>query len=78
MLGDQERRGIERNSRLLGTVREVLSEGPSKRNPDRLSARDSGNRIVVWPKDDDFINDGSKVNLKITDAHAQILIAERI
>ena len=78
LLGDQERRGIERNSRLIGTVREVLSEGPSKRNPDRLSARDSGNRIVVWPKDDDFINDGSKVNLKITDAHAQILIAERI
>ena len=48
LLADQERRGQARNDRLVGTVREVMVEGPSKRNAARWSGRDSGNRIVVW------------------------------
>ena len=74
LLADQQRRGLERNSRLVGTVREVLVEGPSKRNPDRLSGRDGGNRIVVWDSSDAPI--GSKVSILVTDAHAQILVGE--
>ena len=50
LLADQESRGQRRNDKLVGTVREVLFEGPSKRKADRFSGRDSGNRIVVWDK----------------------------
>ena len=80
LLDDQEARGLARNSRLVGTVREVLVEGPSKRNPSRWSGRDGGNRIVVWdatelggrrPPDV-----GTRLRLKILEAHPQILIGE--
>ena len=75
LLADQERRGLERNSRLVGTVREVMVEGPSKRNKARLAGRDSGNRIVVWDCDDpSSAKVGSLVGLRIVEAHPQILV----
>lgn len=77
LLADQEARGQRRNDVLVGTVREVLVEGPSKRNPSRWSGRDSGNRIVVWevcPESLPVL--GSRLNLRITAAHPQILIGE--
>ena len=77
LLADQERRGLERNSRLVGTVREVMAEGPSKRNKARWSGRDGGNRIVVWevPPGEVPPGAGSIVRLRITEAHAQTLVA---
>ena len=48
LLADQQTRGLARNERLVGSIREVLVEGPSLRNAARWSGRDSGNRIVVW------------------------------
>ena len=77
LLADQERRGQERNNRLLGTVREVMVEGPSKRNKARWSGRDSGNRIVVWDASDGA-HVGDLVKLHITEAHPQILIGELV
>ena len=81
LLADQERRGQARNERLVGTVREVMVEGPSKRNAARWSGRDSGNRIVCW----DVCGDspaavpsiGDLINVRIAEAHPQILIGER-
>ena len=80
LLADQEARGLRRNARLVGTVREVMVEGPSKRNKARFSGRDGGNRIVVWdvPTDAPKPRPGDMLKLKITDAHAQILIAENL
>ena len=79
LLADQERRGLERNSRLVGTVREVMVEGPSKRNKARLSGRDSGNRIVVWDCDGPApAAVGSLVRLRILEAHPQILVGEPV
>ena len=80
LLDDQERRGLARNGRLVGTVREVLAEGPSKRNKSRWSGRDSGNRIVVWdiaqcaapPRQ------GGVLRVKISEAHPQILLGEAL
>lgn len=77
LLADQEARGQRRNDALVGTVREVLVEGPSKRNPKRLSGRDGGNRIIVWDETGSRPL-GSKLKLKITAAHPQILIGEPI
>ena len=74
LLADQERRGQERNDRLVGTLREVIAEGPSKRNADRWSGRDSGNRIVVWDSSEGTFKSGEKVRVRITEAHPQVLI----
>ena len=74
-LADQERRGLARNRKLVGTVREVLVEGPSLRNKARWSGRDSGNRIVVFEPTAP-ISTGTLVSVRITEAHPQILVGE--
>ena len=75
LLADQEKRGQRRNDALVGTVREVLVEGPSKRNKSRWSGRDGGNRIVVWDDPGGVsAKAGDMVRVSITEAHPQILI----
>ena len=75
LLADQQVRGQARNDRLVGTVREVLVEGPSLRNAARWSGRDSGNRIVVFePKE--ALAVGQLVQVCIKEAHPQILIGK--
>ncbi len=78
LLADQEARGQRRNEALIGTVREVMVEGPSKRNASRLSGRDGGNRIVVWEPKGEADTIGARVSIKILDAHPQILIGEKV
>ena len=75
LLADQELRGQRRNGALVGTVREVMVEGPSKRNKSRWSGRDGGNRIVVWD-DADGVSAavGDVVRVAIIEAHPQILV----
>ena len=75
LLADQEKRGLKRNQMLVGTVREVLVEGPSLRNKARWSGRDSGNRIVVFEPSAP-LEIGSLVQVRITEAHPQILVGE--
>jgi len=77
LLADQERRGQARNERLVGTVREVLVEGESKRKSERWSGRDGGNRIVVWDHRGDEVI-GENIKVRISEAHPQILIGEKI
>ena len=92
LLADQETRGLRRNEALVGTVREVMVEGPSKRNRARWSGRDSGNRIVVWDiggadttkptQSGDGLQPSQKIGtllrVKITEAHPQILVGTPI
>ena len=75
LLADQQVRGQARNDRLVGTVREVLVEGPSLRNAARWSGRDSGNRIVVFEPKGPLVV-GTPVKVRIKEAHPQILIGE--
>ena len=76
---EDEARGQRRNDRLVGTVREVLAEGPSKRNAARWSGRDSGNRIVVWDVAEGCRETvGARVKLRITAAHPQILVGKTV
>ncbi len=77
LLADQEVRGQRRNERLVGSVREVMVEGVSKRNAARLSGRDGGNRIVVWELGGGELA-GNLVKLRITAAHPQILMGELV
>ena len=75
LLADQQLRGQRRNDRLVGTVREIMVEGPSKRNPARWSGRDGGNRITVWERTGNE-KIGDRLDVKIVEAHPQILIGE--
>ena len=75
LLADQEKRGLRRNQMLVGTVREVLVEGPSLRNKARWSGRDSGNRIVVFEPSAP-VEAGRLVQVRIIEAHPQILVGE--
>ena len=77
LLADQQVRGQARNDRLVGTVREVLVEGPSLRNAARWSGRDGGNRIVVFEPKGTLVA-GTPVKVRITEAHPQILIGDII
>ena len=78
LLQDQDVRALRRNSLLVGTEREVLAEGPSKRNAARWSGRDSGNRIVVWDVAGEGrrLAPGEKAQVRITAARAQTLVGE--
>ena len=77
LLADQQVRGQARNDRLVGTVREVLVEGPSLRNAARWSGRDGGNRIVVF-EPAGTLAIGQSVRVRIREAHPQILIGDII
>ncbi|AET68714.1 tRNA-N(6)-(isopentenyl)adenosine-37 thiotransferase enzyme MiaB [Desulfosporosinus orientis DSM 765] len=59
---------------MIGKTFEVLVEGPSKTNPDRLTGRTRGNELVVFSGSPDHI--GSLVNLKITEAGTWTLVGE--
>jgi tRNA-2-methylthio-N6-dimethylallyladenosine synthase len=77
LLADQEVRGLRRNEALVGTVREVMAEGPSKRNKARWSGRDGGNRIVVWDAASGAQPaSGDLARIRIVEAHPQILVGE--
>ena len=80
LLADQEARGLRRNKALVGTVREVMVEGVSKRNKERLAGRDGGNRICVWepPAASADPVPGSIVTLRIDEAHPQILVGQPV
>ena len=77
LLADQEVRGLRRNRALVGSVREVLLEGPSLRNKARWSGRDSGNRIVVFEPDRPLVR-GDFAQVEITEAHPQILVGKLV
>ena len=53
LLAVVSRIGGGKNEALVGTTQEVLCEGPSKNNPERLSGRTSTNRVVIFEGDHD-------------------------
>ena len=63
----QERIGLERNERLVGREQEVLVEGPSKKDPSRLTGRTRGNKLVHFPGVDE--EPGSLRAVRILSAH---------
>lgn len=59
---------------MLGNVYEVLVEGPSKSNSDRLMGRTRGNELVVFPGDPQLR--GLIVNVRMLEAHSWTLFGE--
>lgn len=70
----QNRLTRESNERLVGRTVEVLVEGRSKTNPERLAGRTRTNKIVVFSGPEELI--GQLVNLRITEAHTFNLFGE--
>lgn len=54
---------LERNRSLEGSITDVLVEGPSKTNPDKLTGRTRSNRIVIFKGDHDLV--GRLIEVKI-------------
>jgi tRNA-2-methylthio-N6-dimethylallyladenosine synthase len=59
---------------MVGTVQQVLVEGPSKRNPVELAARTSNNRTVNFPGNGELVH--GFANLRITEARHHSLRGE--
>lgn len=49
LINTQNRIGLEKNQALIGSLQEVLVEGPSKNDPARLTGRTRGNKLVHFP-----------------------------
>jgi tRNA-2-methylthio-N6-dimethylallyladenosine synthase len=61
---------------MVGTVQQVLVEGPSKRNPAELAARTGNNRTVNFQGSGDLVN--GFTNLRITEARHHSLRGELV
>ena len=66
LLNLMNRIGLERYKRYVGRKVQILVEGPSKKNPERLMGRTRCNRIVVFEGSPRHI--GNLLDVKITRA----------
>lgn len=67
---------IERNKRLIGTVQQVLVEGPAKRGENRYAGRNPGGRKVIFNSGRDV--SGEIVSVKIDKATVTTVEGERV
>lgn len=72
----QNDQSLEWRKKMLGKNYDVLVEGPSKSNPDRLTGRTAGNELVVFPGDPAL--KGSLVKVHMMEAHSWTLLGEII
>jgi tRNA-2-methylthio-N6-dimethylallyladenosine synthase len=65
----------ESNARQVGTVQTLLLEGPSKKNPRRVTGRTRGNRLVHIDARDELVA-GAFANAHLTESHGHYLLGE--
>jgi len=70
----QDTVSLERNQRHLGETHEVIVEGASKKDPNRLSGRTRHNKLVHFGSDG--ARDGAFRTVRITGAHSHYLEGE--
>ncbi|NOY55526.1 MAG: tRNA (N6-isopentenyl adenosine(37)-C2)-methylthiotransferase MiaB [Actinobacteria bacterium] len=71
LIGLQNRIGLEKNREQVGRVVEVLTEGPSKKDPAMATTRTTGNRVVHIPGEYPV---GEFLNVEITGAAQHHLV----
>ena len=64
LLKDLEERLTAKNQAYIDTTQEILVEGPSKRNPDRWTGRNTNYKIVIFEPVEGVVK-GDLVNIKI-------------
>lgn len=67
LLRVQEEITTAKNAALIGTIQQILVEGPSKTNKEKLSGRTSQNKIVIIEGDADRFT-GQLIDVKIEDS----------
>ncbi len=67
LLRVQEKLTMAKNAALIGTTQQILVEGPSKTNKEKLSGRTSQNKIVIIDGDADRLT-GQLIDVKIEDS----------
>jgi tRNA-2-methylthio-N6-dimethylallyladenosine synthase len=72
----QNTQSLAWRQKMLGKIYEVLVEGPSKSNPERLTGRTRGNELVVFTGDP--LLTGSLVQVKMLEARSWTLLGEII
>lgn len=70
----QEKVAYQINKNLEGQVLELLMEGPSEKNPDKLSGRTRTNKVVIIEGSSDLV--GKLVPVKITEAKSWLILGE--
>ncbi|MGI6357443.1 MAG: tRNA (N6-isopentenyl adenosine(37)-C2)-methylthiotransferase MiaB [Bacillota bacterium] len=67
---------LEKNQQLVGSIQQVLVEGPSKNDPQRLTGRTRGNKLVHFPGDPKLR--GQVVQVRIDAAQTWNLLGTRV
>ena len=67
LLRIQEKLTMSKNASLIGTIQQILVEGPSKTNKEKLSGRTSQNKIVIIEGDAERFT-GQLLDVKIEDS----------
>ncbi len=67
LLRIQEKLTTSKNAKLIGTIQQVLCEGPSKTNKERLSGRTSQNKIVIFEGNAERMT-GQLLDIRIEDS----------
>ncbi|WP_040411592.1 tRNA (N6-isopentenyl adenosine(37)-C2)-methylthiotransferase MiaB [Desulfosporosinus sp. OT] len=74
LMSEQNQKSLEWRQQMIGKTYEVLVEGPSKTNPQRLTGRTRGNELVVFSGNPEII--GSLVNVRIVEAGSWTLVGD--
>ena len=77
LLADQDKLGQLNNEALIGSIQEVLVDGPSLRNAERWAGRTPGNKIAVFTPTDS-LKPGTLAKVRIIKAAPQTLYGELI
>ncbi|MCM8532796.1 MAG: tRNA (N6-isopentenyl adenosine(37)-C2)-methylthiotransferase MiaB [Lentisphaeraceae bacterium] len=71
LLADLAERLTAKNEKLVGTLQEVLVEGPSKRNSERWNGRNPNHKIVIFdPQDGVKVGDLVKIKIDMATQHS--------
>ena len=65
----------KQNEKYIGTVQEILIEGPSKNDETKLTGRTASNKVVVFEANGEE-KMGDTVKIKITENHKWFLVGE--
>lgn len=76
LMSVQNSESLAWRQRMLGKTWEVLVEGPSKTNPDRMTGRTRGNELIVFPAQESSI--GSLVQVRALEAHSWTIFGELV
>ncbi len=70
------RSAILKQQARVGKIEDVIVEGPSKKDPSRLSGRTGQNKLVHFEKPEGPMRPGTYARVRVTEAHTQYLMGE--